>query len=126
MDPATIAVATMADLSSVGIILDHVVCTSGPLLLSQWDHLHHGGFGGVLSPECRISSRHFRGLGLRFPEFVGRLPYRRQSVGSHRLPHLIAVSAPGMTMIGCCRSLWWPPWTPYTTLEMARATRCGG
>src|ERR1035437_3976222 len=59
MDPTTIAVATMADLSSVGIILDHVACTCGPLLLSQCDHLHHGGFVGVLSPECRISSPSF-------------------------------------------------------------------
>ena len=68
------AVATMADLNSVGIMLDHIARTSGPLLLSQWDHPHHRGFRGVLSPECRISSRALSEHPLAFSGFVGRCP----------------------------------------------------
>src|SRR5664280_1908923 len=64
------AMTTTADLSSVGISLDHIACTSGPLLLPQHgDHPHHRGFGGGLSPECRISSPSLSGPRyLRFPQ----------------------------------------------------------
>src|ERR1035437_1812186 len=82
------AMTTTADLSSVGISLDHIACTSGPLLFPQHgDHPHHRGFGGGLSPECRISSPSFLGLDFRYSTASGRF--------SHRL-HIGCSGVPGV------------------------------
>ena len=81
------ATATMADLSSVGITLDHIACTSGPLLLPQDGiTLIIAVAGAFCPPNAESRLRHSRRLGPRFPQPIGRLPHRPQAGGSACCP----------------------------------------
>jgi len=81
------AIATMADLSSVGIILDHIACTSGPLLFPRFGIILIIAVGGAFCPlNAEFHLRHSRRLGVRFPQPIGRLTHRPPMAGTG-VPH---------------------------------------
>src|ERR1035437_5195643 len=61
------AIATMADLSSVGIMLDHIACTSGPLLFPRYGITLIIAVGGAFCPlNAEFHLRHSRRPPTRF------------------------------------------------------------
>jgi hypothetical protein len=73
----------MADLSSVGIILDHIACTSGPLLFPRYGITLIIAVGGAFCPlNAEFHLRHSLRLRTRFPQPIGRLPHRPQTPGA--------------------------------------------